>query len=45
MVGNKLRKEPISLSLQFFGSQAATEVHQVLTENQTATVGSEIGMR
>ena len=31
--------------MQFFGSQAATEVHQVLSESQEATIGTDIGMR
>ena len=42
LIGNKLRRDPFSLSIQLFGSQASTEIHDLCINSSEAIIGKEI---
>ena len=44
LIGNKLRKQGFTLSIQLFGSQASTQIHHLLTEEDNPVVGKEVGV-
>ena len=44
LIGNKLRKQGFTLSIQLFGSLASTQVHGLLTGEDNLVVGKETGI-